>query len=260
MAGQFIQQRISGSLVRAGTYTVPADPGYAQPDRHRSDSAGGGTIRDDASSGGGWAPRSWGEMPNVLGGSTYRNTTGHDRFATHDGDQGRGAALPDNELVSTDRDVNGDAPAPAYGAAGAAHGGLSPTGISADWANAAYSRRRADGGVVIRAGGLDLGKRHIHTSLDHRQGLHMNRPTIRYVRSTAPVVERTSPYPGSAQGAPRTSPYDPMVRPRTYGVVAPRARRIIRPFGQTTAFTPVDQDPAATPVYDPGVIGGEWAL
>lgn len=260
MPGQFATQRISGSLVRAGTYTVPADPGYAQPDRHRSDSAGGGTIRDDASAGGGWAPASWGTMPNVLDGESYQHgATGHRRFATHDGDQGRGAALPDNELDSTDRNINGDAPGPLYGSGGAAHNGISPTGVSADWANGPNTRRRADGGVVLRAGGLDLGKRHIHTTGEHRQGLHMNRPTIRYVRATGPVVERSSPYPGSAQGSPRTSPYNPIDRVRTFGVVTPRARRILRPFGQTDSVD-VDQYPAATGVYDPGVIGGEWAL
>lgn len=263
MAGEpFTPQRITGSLVRAGTYTVPADPGWSQPDRHRADSAGGATVRDDASMGGGWAPASWGAMPTVLGGATYHNrkeATGHRRFADHHGPDGAGGAAPDAELDSTDRNELGDAPGPLYGAGGAAHGGISPQGVSQPWAYPALTRRRADGGVVIRDGALDLGKRHIHTTMDHRQGLHMNRPTIRYVRDNQPVHERSSPYPGSAQGAPRTSPYNPIVRPRTFGVVTPRARRILRPFGQTD-MTEVDQHPSQTPAYDPGTIGGEWAL
>lgn len=255
----FATQRISGSLTRAGTVDLPSDPGWSQPDRHRADSAGGGVVRDDASAGGGWAPQSWGAYPGeaALPGGSWGGAPSHRRFASHDGDQGRGDALPDNELESTDVDVNGDAPAPAYGGGGAAHGGLVLTGISDSWANAAYSRRRADGGVVVREGGLDLGRRHIHPTVDHRQGLHMNRPTIRYVRTTRPVVERNSPYPGSAQGGPRTSPFNPIDRLRTFGVVTPRARRILRPFGQTDMVN-VDQYPSQVDAYDPGVIGSEW--
>jgi hypothetical protein len=87
----------------------------------------------------------------------------------------------------------------------------------------------------------------------------MNRPTIRYVRTTSPVVERSSPYPGSVQGAPRTSPYNPIVRQRPAGPIQPRGRRILRPFGQTDQVD-IDQYPADTAIYDAGTIGSEFVL
>lgn len=256
-----ITNRISGSLVRAGTVDLPSDPGWSQPARHRSDAAGGGITRDDAPAGGGWAPTAWGELPGagVLTGETYTRPRDHRRFATHQGDEGDGGGTPRIEVHSQDSTDLGDSPAPLYGPGGAAHGGLSPQGVSMPWAYPALSRRRADGGVVTREGDLDLGRRHIHTSDNHRQGLHMNRPTIRYVRATAPVVERSSPYPGSAQGAPRTSPFDPIMRARTIGPVEPRGRRILRPYGQTDSVD-IDQYPAEVATYDPGVIGSDWVL
>jgi hypothetical protein len=253
--------RISGSLVRAGTVDLPSDPGWSQPARHRSDAAGGGITRDDAPAGGGWAPAAWGELPGegVLAGSTYTRPRDHRRFPTHDGDMGAGGGTPRTVVDSTDTVDTGDAPAPLYGPGGAAHGGISPQGVSMPWAYPALSRRRADGGVVTRDGTLDLGRRHIHTNDNHRQGLHMNRPTIRYVRSTTPVVERSSPYPGSAVGAPRTSPYNPIERARTMGPINPRGRRILRPFGQTDQVD-IDEYPSNAAVYDPGVIGGDFVL
>lgn len=256
-----ITQRISGSLVRAGTVDVPADPGWSQPARHRADAAGGGIIRDDAPAGGGWAPASWGELPGagVLTGESYTAPRNHRRFASHEGRDGDGGAQPRVVVDNLDQTCTGDAPAPLYGPGGAAHGGIMPQGVSMPWAYPAGSRRRADGGVVTRDGTLDLGRRHIHTSDSHRQGLHMNRPTIRYVRTTGPVVERSSPYPGSVQGAPRTSPFNPIERVRTFGPVEPRTRRILRPYGQTD-MADVDQNPSATPVYDPGVIGSDFVL
>lgn len=253
--------RISGSLVRAGTVDIPSDPGWSQPARHRSDAAGAGITRDDAPAGGGWAPAAWGEYPgaSVLTGETYTRPRDHRRFATHEGDEGAGGGTPRVVADSLDEVCLGDPAAPLYGAQGAAHGGLSPQGVSMPWAYPAHSRRRADGGVVTRDGTLDLGRRHIHTADAHRQGLHMNRPTIRYVRTTGPVVERSSPYPGSAVGAPRTSPFNPIVRDRTAGPINPRSRRILRPFGQTDQVD-IDQYPAAADVYDAGVIGSEWTL
>lgn len=257
----FTVPRISGQLVRYGTVDTPADPGWAQPARHRSTAAGGGVERDDAPSGGGWVPNSWGGYPGqtVLTGEDRHRQESHSRYATHDGDQGRGDALPRNVLDSTDVNSLGDARMPIYGAGGAAHGGISPQGVSAPWAYPALSRRRADGGVVIRDGSMRAGQLHTVTTERHRQGLHMNRPTIRWVRDATVTVERRSPYPGSAQGAPRTSPFDPIVRSRTVGPVNPRTRRIMRPFGQTDTVD-VDQEPGRAPEFDPGIIGSDWVL
>lgn len=256
-----ISNRISGSLVRAGTVDVPSDPGWSQPARHRSDSAGGGVVRDDAPAGGGWAPAAWGEYPGagVLTGETYTRPRDHRRFPSHDGDEGQGGGTPRTVADSLDEVWNGDAPAPLYGNGGAAHDGISPQGVSAPWAYPALTRRTASGGTISRDGSMDLGRRHIHTTDRHRQGLHMNRPTIRYVRATTPVQERSSPYPGSSQGAPRTSPYNPIERPRTIGPIAPRGRRILRPYGQTDSVD-IDQYPAGVSEYDSGVVGSDWIL
>lgn len=251
--------RISGQLVRYGTVDVPSEPGWAQPARHRSDAAGGAVERDDAPAGGGWVPSSWGGYPgqSVLTGDSSIRQRDHSRFPTHDGDQGRGDAQPRNVLDSLDRNVLGDQRMPLYGSGGAAHGGISPQGVSQPWAYPALSRRRADGGVVTRDGTMRTGTLHQVTYEQHRQGLHMNRPSIRYVRDMTVTTERSSPYPGSAQGAPRTSPYNPDTRSRTVGPVAPRTRRILRPFGQTESVD-IDQSPGLADVYDPGVIGSEW--
>lgn len=254
-------QRITGSVVRMGVVDVPADPGWSQPDRHRSTSPGGGIDRDNAPSGGGWAPAAWGELPPVLTGETYPGgATGHRRFATHDGTMGRGD--PDTRPVvrQTDAVTTGDAAGPLYGNGGAAHDGISPQGVSAPWAYPAGARRRADGGMVVRDGSLDLGKRHIHVSDQHRQGLHMNRPTIRYVRTTSPVVERSSPFPTGNHGAPRTSPFNPIARARTVGPIPTRTRRLMRPTGQTD-YVDIDVDPSGVDDYDPGVVTGDgWVL
>lgn len=255
----FTTSRISGSVTRVGSIDVPSDPGWAQPNKHRANMSGGSVVRDDAPAGGTWSPNSWGRYPGepVLEGTNGRGSTPHTRFPTHGGDQGRGNALPRNVLASTDKDVNGDQTMPLYGAGGAAHGGIRPKGVSQPWAYPALTRRRADGGIVVRDGSMRPGTLHTVTTERHRQGLHMNRPTIRYVRTATVTTERNSPYPGSAQGAPRTSPYNPIDRARTMGVINPRSRRILRPFGQTDTVD-VDQAPALTPLYDPGVIGSEW--
>lgn len=249
-------ERFSGSLVHRYALDVPADPGWTQPERHHGDSAGGAVDRDDASAGGGWQPFAWDDRIPVLPGTSGRVPGSH--YGTgHRGAQGRGEAGPTEELASTDQQLGGlHSPADLRraGAAGAANGGLVATGVSAPWANAPVARRRADGKAVVNPGGLRLGTDYSIRADSHRQGLHMNRPFLRFIRMSAPVVERTSPSPGG-----KTSPYDPMVRARTVGPINPRLRRLVKPFGQTD-MVDIDSDPAGAPVYDPGPIGGDWAL
>jgi hypothetical protein len=247
--------RLTGRLVTTYQVNVPADPGWAQPWRHSADSEGGGVDRDDASSGGGWQPYAW-DTPitqTVLPGESYSGRPTH--YGTgHDGSEGRGTGRPAEELRNGDAWESGDPPGRLLGASGAANGGLVATGVSAPWANAPVFRRRADGGQVSNPGGLDLGQRHIHTVERHRQGLHFNHPFLRFIRTRVPGREMSSPYPGG-----RTSPYNPIDRVRTAGPVAPRLRRILRPYGQTD-YVAQDQYPADTPKYDSGSIGGDWAL
>lgn len=240
--------------------TVPADPGWAQPARHAATAPGGGVDRDDASAGGGWQPYAWGmDVPaSVLPGESARpSSPGHAGSRSHAGAYGRGQTpRPARELGNPDNLAGTGLHTPETldlaGASGAANGGISPTGVSAPWANGPVSRRRADGTMISRAGGLALGTDYVRVAETHHQGLHMNRPTIRGVRQTSPVVERSSPSPGG-----RTSPYDPMAPGRTKGPIAPRLRRIVRPYGQTD-YVSYDQDPGAA--VDSGTVGGEWVL
>jgi hypothetical protein len=248
-------ERLTGRLVTSYQIDIPPDPGWAQPWRHTADSAGGGVDRDDAPAGGGWQPYGWDTAitQTVLTGSSYGPSPSH-HSTGHDGPEGRGTGRPAEELRNLDRDHSGDDPGQLYGAAGADNGGLVATGVSAPWANAPVHRRRADGKQVSNPGGLDLGHRHIHTTERHRQGLHFNRPFLRFIRTRITGRETSSPYPGG-----KTSPYNPIDRLRTVGPVAPRLRHILRPYGQTD-YVAQDQAPAAAPLLDGGAIGGEWAL
>lgn len=250
-------QRFSGSLTHQYALDVPSDPGWAQPARHHGDSAGGAIDRDDASAGGGWQPAGWDERVPVLPGTSGASTSSHYGTGSHYGDMGHGDAGPDVELDSLDEQLGGRHTAADLrraGAAGAANGGLVATGVSAPWANAPVVRRRADGKAVVNPGGMRLGTDYQPRVDRHRQGLHFNRPFLRFIRVNRPVQERSSPSPGG-----RTSPYDPMVRARTVGPINPRLRRLVKPFGSAD-YVDVDQDPAHTAAYDPGPIGGDWAL
>jgi hypothetical protein len=176
-------QRFAGRLVQAYSYTVPADPGWAQPDRHR-DSPPEPNGRDQAPSGGGWQPAAWGESGvNVLPGTQTPPTIwDHKGTGNHHGTTGRGAAESYTELTNLDQlRAPGDSPGKLLGAGGAANGGLRADG-SAPWMSPGASRRRADGGMVFRLPGFRLGHTHTPVTAEHRQGLHMNRPKIRGVR------------------------------------------------------------------------------
>lgn len=226
--------RISGRLVQSYSYTAAADPGWAQPRRHRA--AGEvPTDRDDAPAGGGWQPEEWTD-PNVvevLDGETMPHELGHRRSASHRGLMTRGAAQARVPLDSTDRNQGGPSgTAPLSGAGGAANGGLVASG-SAPWMSPGAARRRADGGVVTRAPGFRLGYRYVPVTDEHRQGLHMNKPTIRGVREK--IVTKST---------------DKGIR--TVGPIAPSSRTIIPPY-----TTPVD---VASQPAQPSVIGGGWVM
>lgn len=228
--------RITGRLVTTYSVVVPADPGWTQPERHRdTDPSGGEPDRDEAPAGGGWQPAAWGEVPGalVLAGETYGEPSDHRGTGSHRGTGGRGAGRGRVPLATTDTIVSGDRPGALLGAAGANNGGISPTGVSAAWASPPVGRRRADGGTVTRAGGLSLGHLYTIVTERHRQGLHLNRPTLRFIRTAAP-----------AKSTDRAE--------RTAGPIQPRSRALVRPAGVP------DEAPAAPAKSQP--IGGGWAL
>lgn len=224
--------RITGALVNSYAIDVPADPGWSQPWRHKADAAGGDVERDDAPVGGGWQPYGWDTGVNVLAGESYSPPPSH-KGTGHRGDYGRGGARERVPVGNRDKHTGGDGPAPLLGAGGAANGGLVATGVSAPWANAPVGRRRADGGTAMNPGGLRLGRRHVHTTEEHRQGLHFNRPSLRFIRMTKPTVSTEK------SGRP-------------VGAIAPKGRTILRPQGQ-------ELDVPAEPT-NAGPIGGDWAL
>lgn len=222
--------RISGRLVQTYSYTVPADPGWAQHARHKGEGDEPNT-RDDAPSGGGWQPAAWGESGvNVLPGADDSHAPTHKGNGSHYGIEGRGAGTGVYRLDNPDRLNGGDSPGLLLGAGGAANGGLRAEG-SAPWMSPGASRRRADGGVVSRAAGFLLGHRHVPVTGEHRQGLHMNKPTIRGVRQK--II---------------TSGKDPGVR--TVGPIAPKTHQ---------PLSPVAYDQLPSPAA-PSAIGGEWVL
>jgi hypothetical protein len=95
------------------------------------------------------------------------------------------------------------------------------------------ARRRADGGVVTRVSGFLLGHRHVPVTGEHRQGLHMNHPTIRGVRQK--II---------------TAGTDPNGRPA--GPIIPKSHASLPGVAYDSA--------ESMPTRDSGPIGGGWAL
>jgi hypothetical protein len=226
--------RLSGRLVQTYSYTVPASPGQASPDRHR----GEGTEpnpRDDAPAGGGWQPAVWGESGvNVLpGDEAAALINSHKGSDSHRGGKdGRRLNTRSVQVRNRDSLNGGDSAGLLLGAGGAANGGLRAEG-SAPWMNPGASRRRADGGVVTRVAGFLLGHRHVPVTGEHRQGLHMNKPTVRGVRQK--II---------------TTGTGPLVRP--VGPVIPKAHAQLPGVTYNTADT--------APTRQAGPVGSEWAL
>lgn len=225
--------RMSGRLVQTYSYTVPAEPGWAQPDRHKGEGSEP-NERDDAPAGGGWQPASWGESGvNVLPGEAASSLiASHKGDGSHKGLEGRGAAGKWASLGNRDSLNGGDSAGLLLGAAGAANGGLRAEG-SAPWMSPGASRRRADGGLVQRAAGFLLGHRHVPVTGEHRQSLHMNKPTIRGVRQK--II---------------TSGKDLSLRP--VGVQIPKSHAKLQGVTYDTA--------ESAPTRSAGAIGAEWTL
>jgi hypothetical protein len=225
--------RISGRLVQTYSYTVAAEPGWAQHDRHTGEGTEPNT-RDDAPAGGGWQPAAWGESGvNVLPGEDATSLiASHKGDGSHYGLEGRGAAGDWEQLDNRDSLNGGDSPGLMLGAGGAANGGLRAEG-SAPWMSPGASRRRADGGIVTRAAGFLLGHRHVPVTGEHRQGLHMNKPTIRGVRQK--II---------------TAGYDPNGRP--VGPIIPKSHAQLQGVTYDNA--------ESAPTRDAGPVGGGWAL
>ena len=230
--------RISGRLVQTYSYTVPAEPGFAQHSRHTGEGDEPNT-RDDAPAGAGWQPAIWGESGvNVLPGvDVARLRAGlsgnHRGDDSHKGDMGTGEAqeLP-GRMNNLDKLNGGDSPGQLLGAGGAANGGLRADG-STPWMNPGASRRRADGGVVTRVPGFLLGHRHVPVTGEHRQGLHMNKPTVRGVRQKIITA-------GNDPGVRMAGPIIPKSHAQLQGVTYDAAESV--------------------PTRSAGAIGGEWAL
>jgi len=234
--------RMSGRLVQTYSFVAPADPGFAQHARHTGEGEEP-NVRDDAPSGGGWQPTAWGEsgvnvLPGGQGNGRYPDAPGNSPSHKgsddgHHGDTGRGSsAAPVARLDNLDTLTGGDSPGQLLGAGGAANGGLRADG-SAPWMSPGASRRRADGGIVTRAPGFDLGHRHVPVTGDHHQGLHMNKPTIRGVRQK--II---------------THAYDP--NNRAAGVLIPKSHAQLQGVAYDSA--------ESAPTRDAGPIGGGWAL
>lgn len=230
--------RFSGRLVQTYSYTVPAEPGFAQHGRHTGEGDEPNT-RDDAPSGGGWQPTAWGESGvNVLpggpsNGSYPTDERNHKGSDSHKGRQGRGAVGESIVALENADSLNGgDSPGQLLGAGGAANGGLRAEG-SAPWMSPGASRRRADGGVVFRLPGFLLGHRHVPVTGEHRQGLHMNKPTVRGVRQK--IINASK---------------DLSLRP--VGVQIPKSHAQLQGVTYDQA--------ESVPTRNAGAIGGEWAL
>lgn len=230
--------RLTGRLVQEYSYTVPAEPGFAQHARHQGEGDEPNT-RDDAPSGGGWQPTAWGEsgvnvLPGGAGNGSYpTDDRNHKGSLSHKGGQGRGAIGESVVRLDNPDALNGgDSPGQLLGAGGAANGGLRAEG-SAPWMSPGATRRRADGGIVVRAAGFLLGHRHVPVTGEHRQGLHMNKPTIRGVRQK--II---------------TAGTDPNGRPA--GPIIPKSHASL----PGVAYDSAD----SAPTRDAGPIGAGWAL
>jgi hypothetical protein len=253
-------QRYTGALARRYQVDVPADPGWARPEEHRTDE--GHLVdtsgRDEAPRGGGWMSLAYLEFQQPLpGGSPATFDRTHDRVAGHTqatggtaGDaQGQVIARLAQRLVSPFPDrPNTPATLANAGAAGAANGGLRAEGMQ-PWAS--VGRRTVDGRQTV--GSVNLGHDYALPAERRSAPLHLNRPRLRRVLAPSIARERGSVSPGGY-----SSQYDPSAPMRTAGVRAPHLRRLIKAEGQAEYDT-VSQEPANARAAGGGPIGnGGW--
>jgi hypothetical protein len=234
---------LSGRLTARSRITMssPGPLGRADPSQHRPD---GPTAPDRAQGVPGLPPPA--AMTGPLSapsdsGPGFRPD--HTAGPSHRGPGGNAPAHP--ALASTDRRTGGDhTPQQMYGAGGAAHGGIRPSGSSQAWAN---------------PGGIRMGMLYHPASVARPQSaaLHLNTPRMRAIRYSGPVPGNlSSPYPGGQSGTstPITSPFNPAAIARGSGTYLPRTLPVQRTGSALTA----DQVPGD--YADPGPIGGGWAL
>lgn len=221
---------------------VPAPTGRAVPSAHAPD----GPTAPDRSQGvaGNPPPASMtGPVPSPDD-SGPRPSMTHYADGSHYGPDGIGDGDASAVLASADDKTGGRSGGqPAFGSAGAAHGGVRPSGTSLPWANPL---------------GIRMGERYVPVTTVRPFGTapHFNSPSLRPIRWTPPVRETGSPYPGgrSGTGTPATSPFNPAVPGRTALARLPRPLPVQRTGHGLTA----DQVPGD---YSDGeIIGGGLAL
>lgn len=242
---------ISGSLVSRYFVDVPASPGNANPDAHRTDEThtdssvsdqrrgatptapvGGSIVAGEVTEG----------QVQVLTGTRGQADRNHRSAGSHSGADGAGSGRGDLDLEQPLESRRGGMHDPAT-LANAGTGG-------ARWG------RRQDMDPSTNPGGVMLGHRYVPVAVRRRQGLHFNSPTLRPIRAMPRQTEQDSPSPGGT----RTSMYNPLARLTAGGGPSmPRLRRLLRPAGSSsTDMSMVDQAPALSSVLDPGPIGNEW--
>lgn len=251
-------RRYTGTLVRRYQVDVPADPGWADPNRHRTDEGHlvDTSARDEAPRGGGWMPQEFLRVqPPLPGGSPGSFARTHDAVGDHRTPDGGGsdeAKAPGKIL----RFLTGFFPAKPNapetlvnaGSAGAAHGGIGrrgmdPTGV--------LGRRTVDGRMTT--GGTMLGHTYTHPIERRKAPLHFNRPTLRRVLAPSIGRERGGSSPGGY-----SSQYDPARSSWSAGPRQPTLRRLVRAYGQAE-YDEVSQSPEAAQRRNPGPIGnGGW--
>lgn len=251
---------ISGSLLQRYWVDVPKEPGNANPAAHRDTGdhhddtgeyrEGGATT---APAGGNYVADEVlvGQVPVLTGTPGHPNTnhkaTGSHRGADGGGNESNGVlrGRPQKDLDQPLEHLRGGTHDPATlataGMGGAAFGGLRRTGTMDPSSNPR---------------GVMLGHRYVPDSLRRRNLLHWNAPALRAIRAPVRTAERDSPSPGGTH----TSLYNPLMRfSQAGGPSLPRIRRLLRPVGSSSPeMNPIDQQPAAAPLLDPGPIGGEW--
>lgn len=255
MAGMY-SGGISGSLVQRYYVDVPASPGNANPDAHRTDddhddpSHSGNSVSAQRSGGSTFSPVGGsivatevteGQVP-VLAGSDGQANRNHRSSGSHHGADGDGAARHDVDL-RTPLDVR----------TGGMH---DPATLATAGTGGAAWGRRQDMDPTTNPGGILLGHRYQPVTVRRRQGLHFNHPGLRAIRTMPRQTEQDSPSPGGT----RTSPFNPLARLTAGGGPSmPRLRRLLRPVGSSAdTMDPIDQAPVAAVVLDPGPIGNEW--
>jgi hypothetical protein len=251
-------RRYTGTLVKRYTVDVPADPGWADPARHRTD--GGHLVdtsgRDEAPRGGGWMPMEFLAVQRDLpGGSPAGFVETHNSPGDHrvsDGGGSTSGKTPGPLLrylrgkfptkPNTDEDLCN------AGAGGAAHGGIGYRGM--DPTNT-VGRRTVDGRFTV--GGTLLGHKYTIPMERVRRPLHMNRPKLRRVPAQVITRERGGSSPGGY-----SSSYDPAASAWSAGPRNPRLRRLIKAYGQAQ-YDEVSQNPDGAARRNPGPIGnGGW--